>query len=170
MRWFFTYFGINGTLLNAWDKQTIYNQQRMSLDGVCDATWGWGWIGPNGEHFLSWSWYQHTLIRTTVLPVNDPILLNGGKKGLTQQSTGIGERFFISGWWSPINVAAYNTRFGYIFLSQNQLIWMEIDEGGVIEQTTINKRTHIMDMINEKGSKCLLQWLAVPRLHNPNYH
>jgi len=47
--------------------------------------------------FLSWSWYQHTLIRTTVLPVNDPILLNGGKKGLTQQSTGIGERFFISG-------------------------------------------------------------------------
>ena len=28
---------------------------------------------------------------------------------------------------------------------------MEIDEGGVIEQTTINKRTHIMDMINEKG-------------------
>ena len=81
------------------------------------------------------------------------------KKGLTQQSTGIGERFFISGLWSPINVAAYNTRFGYIFLSQNQLIWMEIDEGGVIEQTTINKRTHIMDihMINEKGSKCLLQ-------------
>jgi len=28
---------------------------------------------------------------------------------------------------------------------------MEIDEGGVIEQTTINKRTLIMDMINEKG-------------------
>ena len=84
MRWFFTYFGINGTLLNAWVKQTIYNQLRMSLDGVCDATWGWGWIGPTWGTFLSWSWYQHTLIRTTVLPVNvnDPILLNGGKKRL----------------------------------------------------------------------------------------
>jgi len=31
---FFTYFGINGTLLNAWDKQTIYKP--------AEDAFGWG--------------------------------------------------------------------------------------------------------------------------------
>jgi len=31
---FFTYFGINGTLLNAWDKQTIYKPT--------EDAFGWG--------------------------------------------------------------------------------------------------------------------------------
>ena len=77
MRWFFTYFGINGTLLNAWDKQTIYNQQRMSLDGVCDATWGWGVDRTNIGTFFVLELvptYPHQNNRIA------PILLNGGKK------------------------------------------------------------------------------------------
>jgi len=35
----------------------------------------------------------HTLFRTTILAVNDPMLLNSGKNALTQQSTGTVERF-----------------------------------------------------------------------------
>jgi hypothetical protein len=34
-----------------------------------------------------------TLRRTTILAVHDPMLLNAGKKSLTQQSTSIEERF-----------------------------------------------------------------------------
>ena len=35
----------------------------------------------------------HTILRTTILPVYDPMLLNRGEKALTQQSTSIEERF-----------------------------------------------------------------------------
>jgi len=72
---------------------------------------------------------------------------NGGKKGLTQQSTGIGERFFISGWWSLTNVAAYNTQI-FIMKSAD----MDGDRWGWRDRANNNKqRTLIMDMINEKG-------------------
>ena len=48
---------------------------------------------------------------------------------------------------------------------------MEIDEGGVIEQTTINRRTLIMDMINEKGvqSAYCNDWQCLD-FTIPNYH
>ena len=35
----FTYFGIDGTLLNAWEDTTIKNRHGMSIDGVCNASW-----------------------------------------------------------------------------------------------------------------------------------
>ena len=52
-----------------------------------------GWIGPMWGQFLSLNWYLTTLLRTTILAVNDPMLLNSGKNALTQQSTGTVERF-----------------------------------------------------------------------------
>ena len=36
---------------------------------------------------------QHTILRTTIWAVNDPMLPNSGQQSLTQQSTSIGDRF-----------------------------------------------------------------------------
>ena len=36
---------------------------------------------------------SHTILRTTILAVYDPMLLSRGEKALTQQSTSIEERF-----------------------------------------------------------------------------
>jgi hypothetical protein len=52
-----------------------------------------GLIEPTWEHFLSESWYLTTLLRATILAVNDTMLLISGKMALTQQSTTIVERF-----------------------------------------------------------------------------
>ena len=54
---------------------------------------GGGWIGPTWDHFLSQSWYLTYLLQNNHLAVNEPMLPNSGKNALTQQSTGIGERF-----------------------------------------------------------------------------
>ena len=94
MRWFFTYFGIDGPLLNTWDKTTI-NKPFSGVYSWCL----WCCLALEGgyEHhgivFLIGNGTSHTLLRTTILAVNDPMLLNRGKKSLTQQSTNIGERF-----------------------------------------------------------------------------
>ena len=58
-----------------------------------------GWVEPTWEHFLSESWYltYHTLLRTTILAVNDSMLLNNGKIALTQQSTSMVETVSIGG-------------------------------------------------------------------------
>ena len=92
--WFFNYFGIDGPLLNTRDKTTI----NTPSSGV--YSWGlWCCLALEGgyEHhgivFLIGNGTSHTLLRTTILAVNDPMLLNRGKKSLTQQSTNIGERF-----------------------------------------------------------------------------
>ena len=53
----------------------------------------WGWLGPTWEHVLSESWYLTYPPLTTILAVNDPMLLISGKMALTQQSTGIGDWF-----------------------------------------------------------------------------
>ena len=47
----------------------------------------------HGIVFLTEMVTSHTILKTTILAVNDPMLLNRGKKALTQQSTNIGERF-----------------------------------------------------------------------------
>ena len=35
----------------------------------------------------------HTILRTTIMALNDLIPINSGENTLTQQSTGMGERF-----------------------------------------------------------------------------
>ena len=94
MRCFFTYFGIDGTVLNDWDKQTIYNPTEdafgWGLSCYLGVEGGWN---QHGNNFYLRVGTSHTLSRTTILAVNDPMLLNSGKKSSTQQSTSIGDRF-----------------------------------------------------------------------------
>ena len=47
----------------------------------------------HGIVFLTEMVTSHTILRTTILAVYDPMLLNRGEKALTQQSTSIEERF-----------------------------------------------------------------------------
>ena len=64
----------------------------MPLDWVYNAIWVWGVVRTNmGTCFV----LELVLLRTTILAVNDPMLLNSGKNALTQQSTGIVERFLL---------------------------------------------------------------------------
>ena len=75
---------------------------------------------------------------------------------LTQQSTGIGDWFLAvedgdRPMWQPTT-----SDLVVIFISHNQLLRIEMAVCGVMEQTTITKRTHIMDMIYEKGFKVLI--------------
>ena len=94
MRWFFTYFGIDGPFFNALDKTTI----NKPFSGV--YSWGlWCCLAMEGGYeqhgivFLTEMVTSHTILRTTILAVYDPMLPNIGKKLLTQQSTCIEERF-----------------------------------------------------------------------------
>ena len=59
MGWFFGYFGINGILSNAWDKQTIYKPTMNALDGVCDATWVWRVDRTKIGAFFVWKLVPH---------------------------------------------------------------------------------------------------------------
>ena len=82
----------------------------------------------------------HTLRWTTILAVNDPMLLISGKMALTQQSTGIGDWFLAvedgdRPMWQPTT-----SDLVVIFISQNQLLRMEMAVCGVMEQTTIYKK------------------------------
>ena len=52
-----------------------------------------GGYEQHGIVFLTEMVTSHTILRTTILAVHDPILHNSGKKSLTQQSTSIEERF-----------------------------------------------------------------------------
>jgi len=56
-----------------------------------------GWLGPMGNMFCVRVGTSHTLLRTTILAVNDPMLLNNGKIALTQQSTSMVETVSIGG-------------------------------------------------------------------------
>ena len=94
MGWFFNYFGIDGPFFNALDKTTI----NKPFSGV--YSWGlWCCLAMEGgyeQHGIVFSHRNgtsHTILRTTILAVYDPMLLNRGKKALTQQSTSIEERF-----------------------------------------------------------------------------
>ena len=94
MRWFFTYFGIDGPFFNALDKTTI----NKPFSGV--YSWGlWCCLAMEDEYEQHEIVLSHnvgtsdTLRRTTILAVYDPMLPNIGKKLLTQQSTCIEERF-----------------------------------------------------------------------------
>ena len=182
MGWFFTYFGIDGTILNAWDKTTI----NKPFSGV--YRWGlWcyfgcgGWIGPTWEHFLSLSWYL------TYPPQNNHFgskwyhAAHQWQNALTQQSTGIGRTVFIGGWWSLTNVAAYNIRFGCNFLYTKSAA-MDGDGCGETwrSKQQYTKRTHIMDMIYEKGLIVLIAmiWqcldstihMSVEKMRYPEIH
>jgi len=94
MRWFFTYFGIDGPSFNAWDKTTI-NKPFSGVYSWC--LWCClameGGYEQHGIVFLTEMVTSHTILKTTILAVNDAMLLISGKKTLTQQSTNIGERF-----------------------------------------------------------------------------
>ena len=52
-----------------------------------------GGYEQHGIVFLTEMVTSHTILRTTILAVYDPILHNSGKKSLKQQSTSIEERF-----------------------------------------------------------------------------
>ena len=80
-------------------KQQYTNRQRMPLDWVYNAIWVWGVVRTNmGTCFvLELVHHIHTLLRTTILAVNDPMLLNNGKIALTQQSTSMVETVSIGG-------------------------------------------------------------------------
>ena len=141
MGWCFTSFGINDTLLNAWDKQTIYNPTEDAFGWGLSCYLGCGgWIGPTWEPFLSRSWYLTTLLRTTILAVNDPMLLNSGKNALTQQSTGTVERFLslYDGHWPMWQPTTYD--LVVTFSVQKHMVWIELAAGRMIEETTIYKK------------------------------
>ena len=83
----------------------------------------------------------HTLSRTTILAVNDLMLINNGNIALTQQSTSIGDRFLPvedggRPMWQPTTSVLVTT-----FLVQNRMIWIELAVGRMIEDTTINKKS-----------------------------
>jgi len=86
---------------------------------------------------------SHTLLRTTISAVNDTMLLISGKMALTQQSSGIGDWFLAvedvdRPMWQP-------TTYDLVvfFISQNQLVRIEMAVCGMVEQTTIYKKnTH----------------------------
>ena len=94
MRWFFTYFGIDGPSFNAWDKTTI-NKPFSGVYSWCL----WCCLAMEGGYeqhmivFLTEMVTSHTILKTTILALNDTMLLISGKIALTQQSTNIGERF-----------------------------------------------------------------------------
>ena len=102
-----------------------------------------GLIEPTWEHFCLRVGTSHTLLRTTILAVNDTMLLISGKMALTQQSTTIAERFLLLDdddrpMWQPTT-----SDLVVIFMSQNQLMWIEIALCGMMGQTTIHKKnTH----------------------------
>ena len=77
--------------------QQLSNRQGMSIDRVYNAIWEWGVDRTTmGTCFvLELVPHIHTLSRTTILAVNDPMLLNNGKIALTQQSTSMVERFLL---------------------------------------------------------------------------
>ena len=114
--WFFTYFGINGTLMNAWDKQTIYKPTMNALDGVCDPTWVWRVDRTNMGAFLSESWYL------TYPPQNNHFgskwshAAQQWQKCVNTTIKWYSITVSIGGWWSLTNMAAYNIRFGCNFL------------------------------------------------------
>ena len=83
---------------------------------------------------------QHTILRTTIWAVNDPMLPNSGKKLLTQQSTSIGNRFLPvkdgdRPKWQPTTSVLVAT-----FLVQNRMVWIELAASRMIEDTTIYKK------------------------------
>ena len=83
---------------------------------------------------------SHTILRTTILAVNDPMLLNSGKKSSTQQSTSIGDRFLPvedggRSMWQPTTSVLVAT-----FLVQNRMVWIELATGRMIKDTTIYKK------------------------------
>ena len=68
------------------------------------------------------------------------MLLISGKMALTQQSTGIGDRFLAvedgdRPMWQPTT-----SDLVVFFISQNQLLRIEMAVCGVMEQTTIYKK------------------------------
>ena len=69
----------------------------MSLDWVYNAIWVWGVVRTNMGTCFVLELVRHTLLRTTILAVNDPMLLNNGKIALTQQSTSMVETVSIGG-------------------------------------------------------------------------
>jgi hypothetical protein len=52
-----------------------------------------GGYEQHGIVFLTEMVTSHTILKTTILALNDTMLLISGKIALTQQSTNIGERF-----------------------------------------------------------------------------
>ena len=121
---------------------------------------GGGWIGPTWEQFLSQSWYLTTLLGTTILAVNDPMLLNSGKNVLTQQSTGIAERFLLvgDGHW-PIRQPTTSVLV-VSFLLQNRFVWIELAAGRMIEETTINKKNSYHGYIIHEGVDVLIAMIG----------
>ena len=121
---------------------------------------GGGWIGPTWEQFLSQSWYLTTLLRTNILAPNDPMLLNSGKNVLTQQSTGIAERFLLvgDGHW-PIRQPTTSVLV-VSFLLQNRFVWIELAAGRMIEETTINKKNSYHGYIIHEGVDVLIAMIG----------
>ena len=82
----------------------------------------------------------HTLSRTTILAVNDLMLINNGNIALTQQSTSIGDRFLPvedggRPMWQPTTSVLVAT-----FLVQNRMVWIELAAGRMIKDTTVYKK------------------------------
>jgi len=92
--WFFNHFGIDGTIVNAWNNTTINKPfSGVYRRGLWCCLAMEGGYEQHGIVFSHRNGTSHTLLRTTISAVYDPMLLNWGKKALTQQSTDIGERF-----------------------------------------------------------------------------
>ena len=120
-----------------------------------------GWIGPMWGQFLSLSWY-----------LTYPLLNNhfGSKwyHAAHQWQNGVNPtinwyRRLVSsseGWWET-NVAAYNIRFGCIFISQNQLLRMEMAAGRVKEQTTIYRMNTYHGYDIWEGFKVLIAMIGI---------
>ena len=72
---------------------------------------------------------SHTLLRTTIWAVNDPMLLNSGKNALTQQSTSMGERFLLLDDGDRAIWQSTTSDLVVTFLVQNRMVWIELAIG-----------------------------------------
>ena len=126
-----------------------------------------GWIGPTWEQFLSLSWYL------TYPPQNNHFgskwyhAAHQWQNGVNPTINWYRRLVSSSGGWRETNVAAYNIRFGCIFYITKSAATDR--DGGVWRDGANNniQKEHISWIwYMRRVLMCLLQWLAVPGLHN----
>ena len=166
MGWFFTYSGIDGTLFNAWDKQTTY---KPTEDDFSKGLWCYlgveDGLDQHGNNFYLRIGTTHTFFRTTIFAANEPMMPTSGKNASTQQSNGMAERFLLvddGHWpmWQPTTSDLVVT-----FFVQNQLVWMELAAVRMIEETTIYKKNRYYGYNIYEGVDVLIAMIGRSRLH-----
>jgi len=169
MGWCFTSFGINDTLLNAWDKQTIYNPTEDAFGwGLSCYLGGGGWIGPTWTIFIS-ELVPHYPPQNNHFGSKWSHAAQQWQKCVNTTINWYSRTFFVIVWWSLTNVTAYNVRFGCNFFGtktygMDRVGCGEDDRGNNNIQK--DKRSLLTYMRRCRSAHC--NDLAVYGLHNPH--